>query len=267
MSVYIPKRIPADALRITNDEAVEYTNVESYIESLPISQLPLSWKAPASEAYNDYEWVLNEFDTADLDALELIPVRRDEPWETVDMLANLHTPQLILGILPAITQSYQRLHAALERVGLPTFNVAPDQSGVVPALLREMPIGGIITMQTELPRLLDAVQPLAESKKMYCQVILGPRETPINIARGENIFSEVHIVPGVVGLFQCECLSKRKTPIFHVSDRFIWEFRDSTVLVTDTEKHRRFARLAFPHTFRVEETVCPCGRDRELSFL
>ncbi|MBX4192244.1 hypothetical protein KW798_02035 [Candidatus Parcubacteria bacterium] len=152
----------------------------------------------------EVDWVLNDEKT-------LVSIPTDTPWETVFTLATLYGASHVLGILPAISQIEQRLHRAVQKLSIPLLAIPPQQIQAIPALLEQIPIGGIILPFANLAE----VQSLCRGTRLYYQAYLGPRDMPTTPI-GE-VYLEVHTLPGIVALFQCETLAHRKKNEFHQS--------------------------------------------------
>lgn len=225
---------------------------------------PLSWQLPPGEKTGSFDWVVNTFDT-ESEMLGLVPLQREEPWETVDMLAAHFDAELILGVLPQILQLEQRLHAAMRSIGLPVLSLPPEQGRAIPILLHQLPIRGIILFHSKLQDVLDLV-PDDYSTKLYYQVILGPHDKPPS-ALQENTYFEVHLVPSMVGLFQCPTLASERKNEFHMSSRFVWEIDGESIRVTDSGNSPRFTRALLPHRFSIREIPCQCGTPVRVTFL
>jgi hypothetical protein len=53
----------------------------------------------------------------------------------------------------------------------------------------------------------------------------------------------------------------------HPSDRFLWEYDDTNLFVTDGDTTSRFTRLQLPGHFRIQHTDCACGRNLQASIV
>ncbi len=256
MRMYISPRAPKEVLDYAQAEANDSGRHANHAEG---SCFPLSWNLPPGADLGEYEWVLNGFDTKDLPSINLVPVRRDEPWETIDAHLNRFGAEYLLGIMPTLWQLEVRFHAALRRSGIPVMMVPPINLASVPSLFAQFPIHTVLTPLRYLPEL----RTLLPSRDPHYMTILGPSDAPIECSPGGKVSQEVHLVPGMVALFQCETLAARPTTGFHPSDRFIWEWENDRLYVTDPAA--RFTRLMLPRHYTMREETCDCGRTLTLT--
>lgn len=218
---------------------------------------PLKWDARSSEA-SAYDWITNSFDRGNPEALDVVPIQNDEPWETIPMLAHLFKPRLILGLFPAFLQIDTRYHHAIRALGMPVCTIAEEQIKVAASLVKLLRVGGIIVMQSALESFKNEIEEYAPDAELYYQVVLAPDERPLFAPNTKNIFYELHLVPGVVGLFQCAHANREKN-VFHPNERFVWEFEHSRAWVSD-RKEGRFSKAEIPQSVFVRGIPCPCGR-------
>ncbi len=216
------------------------------------SEFPLIWSG--GRPGDDY--VPNTFDATAPPTIEAVPLSKDEPWETISLHYQTMQPSLIAGIFPAFTQLGTRFEHSMRTIGLPAATVAEEQMRVPIALLESLAIGGIVLRQGALQRCREEVARVSPTAAPYYQVILSPTEAPTVV--GEHIFHEIHLVPGMVGLFQCQHLAAEGKGMFHLSDRFSWKHDGSTLMVSDPAD-KRFLKAILPRRFAVEDTGCPCG--------
>ncbi|MCE9541454.1 hypothetical protein K8R03_02745 [Candidatus Kaiserbacteria bacterium] len=226
------------------------------------SVFPLSWGPRPPVADESYDWVTNSFGPSDPRALDIVPVKCDEPWETLETFTRKCAPHLVLGLFPAFLQIDTRFHRAIHSLGLPVCTMVEEQAKIAAAVVGHLDIGGVVLLQsacTVFERELAKFKPAMTVRYL---AILAPEERP-GIAHGEiDILFELHLVPGIVGLFQCE-QARDSARIFHPNDRFVWEFADSKAWVSDNDG-RRFSHAEIPQPVFPHETQCACGRSTSL---
>lgn len=204
------------------------------------------------------DWVPSTF-SPEIENLEVIPLKRDEPWETIRLHSSIFSPRLILGIFPAFLQLDIRFHFAVRTLGMEALSVAPEQMRGGLALVESMDIGGIVLTKSAFLSTTEELRSYAPDSELYFQIVLGPDEQPLRTEQ-KNVFHEVHLVPGVVGLYQCASLASSVPRAFHMSNRFEWEREDDDLFVCDRDA--RFARTRFPQKATVVEKNCACGEAR-----
>lgn len=143
-----------------------------------------------------FDWVLTTFDTDRADAA-LVQVSRDEPWDTIGIVAAQRGADMVFGTFPALTQLLPRFLAATSKAKIPSTSLPPAQLKALPALLSQLPIGGIVLPQRELGR---AVAALGDTLyKGYFHVLLGPDEKPVADFPNLSLVFEVQKHLGVSG--------------------------------------------------------------------
>mgnify|MGYP003393537615 CR=1 FL=1 len=227
-----------------------------------MTAFPLLWQPPQTQSGN-FDWVVNTFDTDSSD-LSLVPLMQHEPWETVDRRAALDTG-FTLGVFPQILQLEQRLFAAMRTNHRPVLTLPPEKSKSIPALMHQIPISTIIATSDAFKTILEITPPDLASRLTY-QVIVGMHKKPPEIAL-ENVLLEVHLVPSMIGLYQCPQLAAEKKYEFHMSDRFVWSVLKDRVSVSDKGESARFTDAELPHQFSHRTAPCSCSASQRLSYL
>lgn len=251
MRVYISPYAPAEARNHVRMNGGGITSPASFERK---SAFPLLWDLPAEAKVGDYEWVLNGFDVTDEHSIHLVPVHRDEPWETIDAHLNRFGVQYMLGIMPTLWQLEVRYHAALRRNGIPVMMVPPINLKSIPGLFAQFPVNSVVTPLQYLPELKE----LLPDPKLRYLAIVGIDEAPSRQSERADILQEVHLIPGMIALFQCETLASSSPASFHPSDRFVWGWDGDRLCMTDPGG--RFTNLALPRRYGIREETCSCGR-------
>ncbi|MEK7613045.1 MAG: hypothetical protein AAB449_02810 [Patescibacteria group bacterium] len=223
--------------------------------------MKLEW--PVSADDKKYDWVLNTFDSENPDAA-LVPLDRSEPWDTIAPLALRTGGTVLFGTFPALTQLRPRFIAATESVPLPGITLPPAQAGALPSLLSQLAIGGIVLPQREFAAVADIIKNV--HYRGYFQVLLGLGERPTMEFPNLTLLFEMHLVPGMVGLFQCDALAAERTA-FHPNRRFRWEFEGEKAYVSDFLSAPRFSHIKFPHRIELISKPCACGEQEHVRLL
>ncbi len=185
----------------------------------------------------DADWVPSTFDTESFDTMRVIDIPRTQLWETIPIY--LRSAHAILGIFPAFLQLDIRFHRTMRALGKPAFSVAEEQMRPGIALIPSMRIDTILLRYDAIERCMHALKDTSSVPRMIA--ILSPNETPRSF--GSSVQFEMHVLPGVVGLFQCDAL-RGETRAFHPTDHF-----DSA---------------GYPHKTHGGATLCPCGTARTI---
>ncbi len=180
-----------------------------------------------------------------------------EPWETLPLFVKKKNVQLLLGVFPLWTQLERSFSRTVRTLGVPVLSLPSERIALVPTLVRDLPVGKIVATSRDLPALERMSSTHAPMRDLIFHIVLTPEERPI-ISSLQIVF-EVHLVPGAVGLFQCEALASKKELLFHLSSRFYWEFEDQTLLVTDDARTARFSQAPLPLHYKKRNAPCPCG--------
>jgi hypothetical protein len=88
--------------------------------------------------------------------------------------------------------------------------------------------------------------------------------TPIFLkAENVRVAQEVHLLPGVPALTQCEHLSLKKEPIFHLDEDFILNKSASGITISHRPKDNRpFPIIDYKLSdFTLLKGGCSCGKD------
>ena len=230
----------------------------------PFTPLTPALKDAAHAPEDTVDWILNDFDETNIDGVTIVPVCRQEPWETIGLCASIFKPKLVGSILPPFLQIELRFQGAVRALGFPVCTISDGRVEGMVALMEPLSVGGIVLPASSFERCATEIRDRGVPQPYY-QVILGPKES-IPLARtGQRIFYEIHLVPGIVEFFQCEHLAG--SDLFHPSDRFLWEFTGETALVTDMRAVPLFTRLEIPRKVRAENKHCACGRTFRASFI
>lgn len=272
MRIYISPHTPSivkDAITTLSRENDDIP-FEEILARLPSTPFSLLHKHTPDPSRGAVDWISNQFDERRLETLQIVPVPHSEPWETVGMLSDMFKPKMILGIFPAFLQIELRFHGAIRSLGMPVCTVVDKQIGAGVALIEELRIGGIVLTQSLLASCMEEVRRANTAEPLYYQAITGLEEKNIlsvdsSAASRCRVFNEVHLIPGIIGFFQCPHLAEKGTDIFHPSDRFVWEFDETSAQVTDVRAAPLFSRTPLPRGVEVRDSRCPCGRTIELS--
>jgi hypothetical protein len=148
---------------------------------------------------------------------------------------------------------------------MPCIVLPPQQSAALLLILEEIPIQGFVLPQ----ELFAPFASLAADrlKEFYFQLVLGPQDRPTSTPLGVRVLREVHLVPGIVALFQCRALAEGREAEFHPHDRLLVEIDSHTVRVSDCDSRRPLLRVELPQRYRVREAPCACGRSLHLSLI
>lgn len=229
----------------------------------PSTSFRLSWKPPQDQAENSLEWTLDRFEVDNPEGVSLLALSADETWETLPKVAARQHGLLIAGIFLPIVQLERSFSAALWREHIPALCLPPERGVILPALLKDIAIGTVVSLFQDRVQLQDSFHQIAHSA-LFHQIVLGPSDRPENYGEPDTAF-EMHLVPGLVGLLQCEEIAGKN--LFHPSDRFTWEFEGKHAFVTDKRPQPRFTRAQLPGEIRAKEAPCPCGEHTQLSLL
>ena len=221
---------------------------------------PLRWEPNASWSPHEYDLVANQFETDTTETISAVQVSVGEPWETVNMLAMQFSPKRIVGILPSFSQIEFRFHRAMRALGMPTCTYEEAQISVAASVVDELGVDAVIARASKLASIDSMIRQLTKSSITYYQGVLSVPEIPLQLDL--PVLYEQHLVPGIVGLFQCEHLAKEAAGYMHFNDRFSWEIIDDTLRVTDTSKAPRFVGARLPRLCIVRDEICACGSKR-----
>ncbi len=238
-----------------------FTQLKASHPSFSAIDFPLSWGDIEGGDAAEYDWVPNIFDRSRLSELSIVPLGREEAWETIPYFADRFNPAQVLGLFPAFSQLATRFHRAIRSLPypIPVANVAEERARVGVALIEPLRIEAVVTMQQGYTNFLEELGQHAAKNKLYYQIILHPEEVPMLAPGMERVFHEIHAVPGMPALYQCEhSTSHRDAHCFHPSRRFAWEFDGEDVFMTDALS-QRFLRARLPLPFTFVEQSCPCG--------
>lgn len=86
-------------------------------------------------------------------------------------------------------------------------------------------------------------------------------DTPVSLIDARRVVHEVHLLPGVPLLWQCEHLYNQSA-LFHVSDEFTWSISDSSTLITTKEPAPyTFSAFEIPFSLSQNASSCTCGEN------
>jgi hypothetical protein len=211
------------------------------------SSFPLHWQLSSSDS-EECDWVINDLHQGE--HAGLVPLPRAHIWSTVPASADFFNVRYVLGILPRIWQLEQRLTSALHASGRPLLCISPHQGAMASALFEQLPLGGVILPLKELEVITAQLKKAGHMP--YFQVICAPGEK-IPEFRTDALY-EIHLVAGMVGLFQCPHL--RGTRTFHLDSAFEWRLEDGRLKVT--ERNGFFTNITVPGVFGGAASACPC---------
>ncbi len=189
------------------------------------------------------DWIVDSFDDIS-EALDVVEVDRNEPWETIPYFHDAFSPQLILGIFPSYLQIDLRFYRAVRALPMSALSVAQEQMQAGLALIEPLSIGGIVLTESAVEACLKNLSLFAPDANPYMQIILSPSSIVKPMQR-KNTFFEVHNVPSVVLLYQCVHLGGSDT--FHPSGRFNHDI--------------------FPRRVSIEKKNCACGNTTSVRLL
>ena len=233
-----------------------------------VLEYPLRWEAPTDEPHL-YDWVPNTTDRTNLPDLDVVPLDKDEPWETIRLLAGVFYPTLILGLFPAFSQYDIRFHRAIRSLPypMPVSNIAEERARVAVALIDPVHVDAVVTMRQGFKNFQRELGEHPARERLYYQIVLGLGEMPDTPPGKGRLFYEVHAVPSMVVLYQCEHVQKEsKAHVFHTNTRFTWEFEGQNAFMTDLEKGR-FMRVLLPYRLERLDTRCSCNHPDSLALV
>lgn len=253
--LYIPETMSKERIKVWKTrKTAGHASTEEVLFSIKTTDVPDSLLKARTKS--DDHWVTNSFDTDNLDVLDFVPVGTDEPWETIPRLATMFNPKIILGIFPLIYQLEPRFSGAVHALKMPSCIFTPEQSSMFPLLIETLAIGGAVMTQDVAGKIMEELK----NYDLYFQIVVPRGKNPEPELVKQRAFFETHIVPGMVGLFQCEHLSREGQRFLHPSDRFLWEIEEGALRATDIENLPRFERLYMGSVKEAREEQCPCGR-------
>lgn len=171
-------------------------------------------------------------------ASEVLEIDANEAWDTIPLLAASRQPKRMLGIFPSHLQLDARFYRAVRALTLPCFTAPREQMSASISLIDQLSVGAVVLMHTSITDYKEALESFRLKSAPYVQAILSPRDRVPQI-EGVEAFFEVHVVPGLPVLYQCEHL--KGTEQFHATTRF-----DAST---------------FPREVSVRDVECACGAD------
>lgn len=219
---------------------------------------PLGWKPPLGR--DTVEWVLSSFDPEKAN-VAFVPLTSEDSWDTLGRIATAEGARAILGILPGLTQIQQRMYTNMPEGILAAF-LPPEQLSALPLFAQHLSLDGIVVSKNLAHEVLEALSGVG--KLPYLQILYGIESTIEKIPY-PRVYKEVHVVPGIVGLYQCKPLATNQTTNFHLSSAFDWRGVEGKTYVTDPRG--RFCDVEFAQRFERTLRPCPCGEKAHVTIL
>lgn len=246
-------------------EAEQVGSILRSIEMLPITDTLPVWSVPRNPHAAVWDWVPNSM----LDPLKtlgaderrhFVPVDGEDLWETIVPLREEFAVSYIIGFLAPLTHLHVRLYRTVRMSRIAFLSFPLERSEAVAALLPKLSPCGLVLSQSSLSSVRAAIEDAGASDCVkYMQSVLGIGEQIAEVpAMPWPVLREVHLVPGLVVLYQCSHLARESShALFHPSERYIWELNER---ITVTDVHGRFTRIQLPHAWHYHDAPqCECG--------
>jgi hypothetical protein len=269
LKVYVPRAINAKKidvfLRHFTGGSGSGSSLENIVGSLPVQDTCIPWKKTSHPADVNL-WAVDTFDVLDDKPAQLLPIDEYEPWETIDMNIASFSPNFVLSILPTILQLEYRLRYTTHRNKTTLCPFPLASSEVAAAVISALDVNAVLLLHRHGSDFEKVCKEARAPNPAYYQIILAPNEQPTWAPENPLGIYEVHIVPGIIGLFQWEYLAREKKMGFHPSERFIWDVEDGNLSVTEPSVTPRFLRTQVLSDISSQDTVCPCGRNMTIHY-
>jgi hypothetical protein len=230
---------------------------------------PPFWQLAAHEKSLAHDFVLNEFDMTYSAHARLVPLRRDESWETIDAFAPRSKAASIVGVLPPLLQMHTRLHSALRTMSVPYISLPVQQRSALPQVCAQFAVSGVVALCEDMLRIESELEKIQSQHPLHVHAVLGPRDIlPQTKPTTYSVSYEMHLVPSMVILLQCPHLSAKNADgslFFHPTNRCTWELKEEGVYLSDPES--RFVRTLVPRPMKDMQAPCACGNTATLSFI
>lgn len=196
-----------------------------------------------------------------LRAFPCAPTRR---WNSCEQTLIASDTKAAMCMLPFFWQIEPLLFAAARGAGAPLFMTQPDNFAVAARAIDTAGTNTIITTPSTAQAFAQDLTGHDDTHPRTWLLIRLLGETVHDMstfASAARVTSEIHLVPGVPLLVQCEHLLMAKMDKrFHVSEEFELSLEDGRLLATvrDTELMPLF-RLELPFPLK-EVSTCQCGK-------
>ena len=197
---------------------------------------------------------LDSFDPAnDFTLCEIDPLT----WHTIKDSCVRHKPRALGALFPLFTQIESVFHAASAHTGIPSIILPQEKYELLARIAPEADLGGVILMNSFHDRFTSTARSLIPHHPLYYQVI-WPIDTDVRSATWhQHTYHEIHVLPGLMCLFQCSELAHARAALFHVSDALTFTHANRHLTLSGAlEKEKE---SALPYSFE-NEGVCACGR-------
>lgn len=230
-------------------------------------RFPPQWKLPEHHPGNPtdrkHDFLPSSFDFK-RDGVRIIPVSTQRPWGTVATQAQTHLPEVVINFTAHYLQLQERLHRELRPLGIPYIGLFSAQMQALRVLLKKFNRIGIVASLTDVPALRTILNE-GSSTVSYCQIVLSPYERPL--PDSEKFLYELHIVPGMPILYQCEHLAAEGSGEFHPCAGFTWSFNPHETGIADSGEPSHFSHTPLPQHFGTRAEPCACGTAERIFYL
>lgn len=186
-------------------------------------------------------------------------------WASCERILRFFGAQTVMTRLPHFWQLESPIHACCRNIGAPIFINEPENLALGAAAIVSASVDAIISEASVaapfVSFLLERDVPLPALWLLIHKADAREWTVPLPLTQnGITVAQEVHLFPGVPVLEQCPVLASGKKSLFHVSDEYEWEMRESETLITSVSDDLfPLHRLLLPISIHTAGE-CACGK-------